>query len=87
VTKLVTNVAAFVRDRLLADTKRKLGNVQLALRRYVVERFSIGSHDAVSTTAKLDARGQQPCWGVRSIHDGAVASSTAVLLEPVANAD
>jgi hypothetical protein len=39
VTKPVTNVAASVRDRLLADTKRKRGNFQLTLRRYVVERF------------------------------------------------
>jgi hypothetical protein len=39
VTKAVTNVAASVRDRLLEDTKRKRGNFQLTLRRYLVERF------------------------------------------------
>ena len=37
--KPVTNVAASVRDRLLEDTKRKRGNFQLTLRRYLVERF------------------------------------------------
>ena len=38
-TRSVKNVAASVRDRLLQDTKRKRGNFQLALRRYLVERF------------------------------------------------
>ena len=37
--KPVTNFAASVRDRLLEDTKRKRGNFQLTLRRYLVERF------------------------------------------------
>jgi predicted nucleotidyltransferase component of viral defense system len=39
VTRTVTNVAASVRDRLLEDTKRKRGNFQLTLRRYLIERF------------------------------------------------
>jgi predicted nucleotidyltransferase component of viral defense system len=39
VTRKISNVAVSVRDRLLEHTRRKRGNFQLTLRRYLVERF------------------------------------------------
>jgi hypothetical protein len=39
VTRIVKNSGASVRDRLLLDTQRKRGDFQLALRRYMIERF------------------------------------------------
>ncbi len=38
-TRIVKNSGASVRDRLLLDTRRKRGDFQLALRRYMIERF------------------------------------------------
>ncbi|HSQ05306.1 MAG TPA: nucleotidyl transferase AbiEii/AbiGii toxin family protein, partial [Burkholderiales bacterium] len=39
VTRSITNFGASVRERLLQDTKKKRGDFQLTLRRYVIERF------------------------------------------------